>query len=157
MSTAHSRRGKSASEFRPVLPSRVDDAAKTALDLTALMRLQHVEQAGRRDLFRFAAAPSATKVRLTTSQSIKEEATASTVPVQLAKEADFSPLVFYGYALRRGSAPSAFVLKDDEIYITKEGELVQNRYRVTAVSLVSVTIEDGMTGDRKKVPILEPR
>jgi hypothetical protein len=153
MSSALSRRGKSASEFRPVFPSRVDDAVTTALDLTALARLQYVESAGRRDLFRFATAPHGTKVPLTTPQSTMKQAIVSTEPVQSAQEED--PLVFYGYALRRGSAPSAFVLKDDEIYITREGELVQSRYRVIAVSFESVTVEDGLTGDRKKVPILQ--
>jgi hypothetical protein len=75
--------------------------------------------------------------------------------VQFATGSDPSPLVFYGYVLRRGPPLSAFVLKDDEIYVTREGELIQSRYRVIAVSFLSVTVEDRLTGDRKKVPLLQ--
>src|SRR5207249_4068159 len=102
MPAAHSRRGMSGSAFHPVFPSRVTDAATAAIDLAALDRLQHVESAGKRNLFRFVTDSHIIHAPPTPPGSTKNQAIVPNVPVRLATDADPSPLVFYGYVLRRG-------------------------------------------------------
>jgi hypothetical protein len=157
MPAARSARGKSAAEFHPRLPTIGDDGAPEALDFTWLSRLQTVERAGNRDLFRFGTAPHPARLPVPTPRSSTEPAIVSAGQGELIKEADPSPVVFYGYALRQGSAPSAFLLKDDEIHVMREGEPGRSRYRVIAFSPTVVTVEDQVTGDRRRVPILQPQ
>ena len=132
------------------------DASPPELNLEALDRLQHVQVTISRDLFRFGPP-----VHSATHPSPPPQTTTDAPGAPLAgrNSADPTrrfPLVFYGYALRQGSPPLAFVLQEDEIHITKQGELIQGRYRMIEFGIKSVTLEDGLTGDRLAVPILEP-
>jgi hypothetical protein len=145
-----------ASPIRPMSPSKVETLVVPTIDLSVLDRLQHVGAAGRRDLFRFAASTPAAKPPVARQRNAAEPASDSTTTGPPAIEIQARRPVFYGYGQPRGSAPLAFLLNDDEIYVMKAGEIMHGSYRIIGFDLTSVTIENSLTGDRQTVPILEP-
>jgi len=64
------------------------------------------------------------------------------------------PLVFYGDVVKRGSNKRAFLLDGDQIHIKSEGDLIEDRYRLTWIGPNSVAIDDVCTGARHVVPLL---
>lgn len=51
-------------------------------------------------------------------------------------------LRFYGYAAERDGHKQVFLLQGDDIFIAKEGDVVDRRYRVAKIGTTSVQVED---------------
>jgi len=66
-----------------------------------------------------------------------------------------NPLVFYGYARRRGDPPLAFVLLDDEIHLVMEGAWIRGCYRLTGFRANALIVEDALTGRVVNLPLLD--
>lgn len=142
-------------EFRPSVkvkeidPSGVDPT----LHLNLLAKLQDVKvEAGTRSLFEISAAPPP-ETKLKEPEKIK--------PVYIAWDrpqkpkppepkvtppdpaAPPIPLKFYGWVNREKAGPKrAFFLKNDEIIIATEGDLIDKRYKVVRIGVNSALVED---------------
>jgi hypothetical protein len=135
------------------IPATPDKRVPPDLHLELLSRLQHVEGVGARDLFHFAEAPPVNGMQSAQPPHQTGPTNISPAAVQTSPEVRRIPLVFYGYVLRPGAAPSAFVLDEDQVHVAKQGELIRGRYRLVRFSVKSVTVEDGLTGERQTIPI----
>jgi hypothetical protein len=65
------------------------------------------------------------------------------------------PVKFYGFASKPGEPKKIFLQPEgkEQVYISKLGDIVDNRYRVVQIQSSSVTMEDVMTGNRQSIPV----
>jgi len=60
------------------------------------------------------------------------------------------PLTFFGFS-RRGDARSIFLLAGDDVFIAREGDVVDRRYKIVRVTPKSVEVEDLMKQETQKL------
>jgi hypothetical protein len=67
------------------------------------------------------------------------------------------PLKFYGFANRPGEAKKVFLSEGDpqnsNVFIAKQGDIVNRRYRVVQISATSVQIEDVLYNNKQTIPL----
>ena len=64
-----------------------------------------------------------------------------------------SGLKFYGFAGPRNGARRIFLLKGEDIFLAKEGDIVDRRYKVVHVGSTSVEIQDVLTNHTETIPL----
>lgn len=64
-----------------------------------------------------------------------------------------SGLKFYGFAGPRNGDKRVFLLKGEDIFLAKEGDIVDRRYRIIRVSTSSVEVEDVLTNHTETIPL----
>jgi hypothetical protein len=64
-----------------------------------------------------------------------------------------SGLKFYGYAGPKNGAKKIFLIKGEDIFLAKEGDIVDRRYRIVHVGTTSVQIEDVLTNHTENIPL----
>lgn len=60
-------------------------------------------------------------------------------------------LKFYGYAGPRNGAKRIFLLKGEDIFLAREGDIVDRRYKVLHIGPTSVQIEDVLTNNTQTI------
>jgi hypothetical protein len=63
-------------------------------------------------------------------------------------------LKFFGTATSPDGKRRAFLLHGDDVFLASDGEIVQRRYKVVAVSANSVLVEDMANNNRQTLPLL---
>ena len=63
------------------------------------------------------------------------------------------PLKFYGFASNPGEPKRIFLWDAGSVFIAREGDIIDRRYKVVQISNASVMIEDVLTNFRKPVPL----
>jgi hypothetical protein len=67
------------------------------------------------------------------------------------------PLKFYGFANKPGEAKKIFLAEGDPqnsvVFIAKQGDIVDRRYRVLQISANSVQIEDVLYNNKQTIPL----
>jgi hypothetical protein len=67
------------------------------------------------------------------------------------------PLKFYGFANKPGEARRIFLAEGDPqnsiVFIAKQGDIVDRRYRVVQISANSVQIEDVLYNNKQSIPL----
>jgi hypothetical protein len=64
-----------------------------------------------------------------------------------------SGLKFYGFAGPKNGAKKIFLIKGEDIFLAKEGDIVDRRYKITRVGTNSVEIEDVLTNHTETLPL----
>jgi hypothetical protein len=64
-----------------------------------------------------------------------------------------SGLKFYGFAGPRNGTKKVFLLKGEDIFLAKEGDVVDRRYKVVRVGANTVEIEDVLTNHTETLPL----
>jgi hypothetical protein len=64
-----------------------------------------------------------------------------------------SNLVFYGFATPQGGVKRIFLTKNEDVFIAKEGDIVDRRYKVVKISPNSVEILDVLSNNRENLPL----
>lgn len=127
------------------------------IDLARLDAKQPENDAGRRDLFDYGAAPEL------------EAAPAQQAPPMLPPPIDPAPLVASGPAVASlpplnlkyiGSVENAAGIKvavlvtdHREVLTGQAGQVVANRYRISRIGLESVDLEDVSSGQSRRIPL----
>jgi hypothetical protein len=62
-------------------------------------------------------------------------------------------LKFFGFANRSGEAKKIFLSDGDEVFVAKEGDIVNRRYKIVQISNTSVLVEDVLNNNRQPVPL----
>ncbi len=65
------------------------------------------------------------------------------------------PLKFFGFASAPGAPRKVFLSEGDDVFIAGEGEVVDRRYRVVKINLMSVEIEDVLSNNRQTIPLTQ--
>ena len=63
------------------------------------------------------------------------------------------PLKFYGFSGNKSGPKQAFLSKGDDIFIAKEGQIVDRRYKILKIGPNSVEVEDVLTNNRQTLPL----
>jgi hypothetical protein len=63
------------------------------------------------------------------------------------------PLKFYGFTGNKTGPKQVFLSKGDDIFIAKEGQIIDRRYRILKISPTSVEVEDVLTNNRQTLPL----
>jgi hypothetical protein len=64
-------------------------------------------------------------------------------------------LKFYGFATPAGGAKRIFLAHNEDVFIAKEGEIVDRRYKVVRISPTSVEILDVLSNNRQSIPLTQ--
>lgn len=64
-----------------------------------------------------------------------------------------SGLKFYGFAGPRNGAKKVFLLKGEDIFLAKEGDVVDRRYKIVRVGTNSVEVQDVLTNHTETLPL----
>ncbi len=63
-------------------------------------------------------------------------------------------LKFYGFAISKpGEAKRIFLLHDEDVFIAKEGDIVDRRYKVVHITPNAVEILDVLSNNRQSIPL----
>jgi hypothetical protein len=63
------------------------------------------------------------------------------------------PLKFYGFSGNKSGPKQVFLSKGDDIFIAKEGQIVDRRYKIVKIGPNSVEVEDVLTNNRQTLPL----
>ena len=66
-----------------------------------------------------------------------------------------SNLKFYGFATPQGGTKRIFLYKNEDVFIAKEGDIVDRRYKVVRISPNSVEILDVLSNNRENIPLTQ--
>jgi hypothetical protein len=64
-------------------------------------------------------------------------------------------LKFYGFATPQGEAKRIFLAKHEDVFIAKEGDIVDRRYKVVRISPNAVEILDVLSNNRQSIPLTQ--
>lgn len=64
-------------------------------------------------------------------------------------------LKFYGFATPQGGAKRVFLAKNEDVFIAKEGDIVDRRYKVVRISQNAVEILDVLSNNRQSIPLTQ--
>lgn len=62
---------------------------------------------------------------------------------------------FFGFANKPGESKKIFLSQGEDVFIAVEGDIVNRRYKVLAISPMSVEIEDVLTNNRQSIPLTQ--
>jgi hypothetical protein len=62
-------------------------------------------------------------------------------------------LKFFGFASGTGEQTSVFLGNGDDVFVAREGEVVNRRYKVVKIHPTSVEIEDLLSNNRQTIPL----
>jgi hypothetical protein len=63
-------------------------------------------------------------------------------------------LKFYGFASRKDGYKRIFLLKGEDVFIAKEGDIVDRRYKIVHIGQSSVDVEDVLTNNHQTLPLV---
>lgn len=64
-------------------------------------------------------------------------------------------LKFYGFATPAGGSKRIFLAHNEDVFIAKEGDIVDRRYKVMKISANSVDILDVLSNNRQSIPLTQ--
>jgi hypothetical protein len=65
-----------------------------------------------------------------------------------------SGLKFYGFAGPKNGSKKVFLLKGEDIFLAKEGDVVDRRYKIVHVGNTSVDVQDVLTNHTETLPLI---
>ena len=63
------------------------------------------------------------------------------------------PLKFYGFASKANEPKRIFLEEGGAVFIAKQGDIVDRRYKVVQIQNTSVVIEDVLTANKQTIPL----
>jgi hypothetical protein len=60
---------------------------------------------------------------------------------------------FFGFANRAGEPRQVFLLQNDDVFIAKENDVINRRYKVVKINNNSVEIEDLLANNKQTIPL----
>jgi hypothetical protein len=63
------------------------------------------------------------------------------------------PLKFYGFSGNKSGPKEVFLSKGDDIFIAKEGQVIDRRYKILKIGPNAVEVEDVLTNSRQTLPL----
>lgn len=63
---------------------------------------------------------------------------------------------FYGFASKPGDPKKVFLADQDEVFVARQGDIIERKYKVVQINNTSVIIEDVLNNNKQSIP-LTPR
>ena len=77
------------------------------------------------------------------------------VPQQIINHPPPIDIKFFGFANKPGEAKSIFLSRGEDIWVAKEGDVVNRRYRIIKINPNSVDVEDVLSNNRQSIPLTQ--
>jgi hypothetical protein len=65
-------------------------------------------------------------------------------------------LKFYGFSSKPGEPKRIFLSEGDEIFVAREGDIVNRRYKIHQITATSVLVEDMLNDNKQQIPLTAP-
>lgn len=66
------------------------------------------------------------------------------------------PLKFYGFASKPNEPKRIFLADKNEVFVARQGDIVERKYKVVQINNTSVIIEDVLYNNRQPIPLTAP-
>lgn len=76
-------------------------------------------------------------------------------PVDITPQPPPINIKFFGFANKPGEPKKIFLSQGEDIFVAREGEIVNRRYRVLKINTNSVDIEDVLSNNRQSIPLTQ--
>ena len=63
------------------------------------------------------------------------------------------PLKFYGFASKPSEPKKVFLADADEVFVARQGEIVERKYKVIQINNTSVVIEDALSKNQQTIQL----
>jgi len=129
--------------FAPSGPNTLDPT----LHLNVLEASRRVKYEPGRNIFRMEEPPAPkvdTSVRTATPPPTPPPTPTPLPPI---------PLKFYGFQNRSANDKQIFLSENDVVFVAKQGDIIDRRYRVVSIQKTSVTIEDVLTNNKQDIQL----
>lgn len=143
------------SATKPAILDKKGQAAQNNLDPTlhvgVLEASRRVKYEPGRNIFRMMEAPlpKPENVRATPTPIPTPTPTPTPPPI---------PLKFYGFQNRgTNDQKQIFLAENDVVFVAKQGDIIDRRYRVVSIQKTSVTIEDVLTNNKQDIQLRTPQ
>jgi len=64
------------------------------------------------------------------------------------------PLKFYGFASKPNEQKKVFLAHDGEVYVARQGDILERKYKVIQINNTSVVIEDVLNNNKQTIPLI---
>src|SRR5947209_11350812 len=64
-------------------------------------------------------------------------------------------LKFYGFASKSNEPKKIFLADQDEVFLARQGDIVERKYKVAQINNTSVVIEDMLNNNRQTIPLTQ--
>lgn len=134
-----------------VIPKIRENTLDPTLRTDLLAAIQKVEYGGgKRNIFRMEAPPPPPSVPIPTPiQPVRPEPAGPPPPPPPPP----ITLKFFGFASRPGEPKKVFLSEGDEVFVAKEGDIVDRRYKIVQINNTSVMVEDVLNNNRQPIPL----
>jgi len=116
--------------------------------LTASQKVQY--EGGKRNIFRMEEPPPPPPVKIV--------APVVTGPITPPPPPPPPPITvkFYGFSSRPGEPKKVFLADGDDIFVAKEGDVINRKYKVVQIMNSAVVIEDLLNNNKQQIPLSAP-
>jgi hypothetical protein len=143
-STAASQPKKAGAATTQIADNTLDPRVR--IDLLAASQSKKYEPG--RNIFRMEEAPPPTVVGSVRQQAAGPPAPPTPTPVPPPPPI---PLKFYGFANKPNEAKRVFLVDEGEVFVARQGEIVERRYKIVQINTASVVIEDALTSNKQTI------
>ena len=63
------------------------------------------------------------------------------------------PLKFYGFASKSNEPKRIFLADEGEVFVARQGDIVERKYKIIQINNTSVIIEDVLNANRQTIPV----
>lgn len=63
------------------------------------------------------------------------------------------PLKFYGFASKSNEPKKIFLADEGEVFVARQGDIVERKYKIIQINNTSVIIEDVLSGNRQTIQV----
>ncbi len=63
------------------------------------------------------------------------------------------PLKFYGFASKSSEPKRIFLADEGEVFVARQGDIVERKYKVVQINNTSVVIEDMLNSNRQTIQV----
>jgi hypothetical protein len=128
-------------------PSAQNNNLDPTLHLNVLEASRRVKYEPGRNIFRMEEAP------IPKPENVRPTATPIPTPTPTPPPPPI-PLKFYGFQNKSNpDQKQIFLAENDVVFVAKQGDIIDRRYRVVSIQKTSVTIEDVLTNNKQDIQL----
>jgi hypothetical protein len=128
-------------------PAAQNNNLDPTLHLNVLEASRRVKYEPGRNIFRMEEAP------IPKPENVRPTATPIPTPTPTPPPPQI-PLKFYGFQNKSNpDQKQIFLAENDVVFVAKQGDIIDRRYRVVSIQKTSVTIEDVLTNNKQDIQL----
>ena len=136
---------------KPGTAQIVDNTLDPRLHIPELAASQNVKyEAGGRNIFRMEELPITKPTTSVRTEMIGPPNLPTPTPTPTPPPI---PLKFYGFASKPTEPKKVFLDDEGEVFVARQGDIVERKYKVVQINNTSVVIEDVLYNNRQTIPL----